>query len=37
MDNLAPFPKAMLVRRPGRVGPERMGEICAAAGAALDC
>jgi len=36
-DNLQPFPKAMLVRRLGRVGPERMGEICAAAGVAIDC
>jgi mRNA interferase MazF len=36
-DNLQPFPKAMLVRRLGRLGPERMRDICTAAGAAIDC
>jgi len=35
-DNLRPFPKAMLVRRLGALGP-RTPEICRAAGAALDC
>lgn len=35
-DNLRPFPKAMLVRRLGGLGP-RLHEICRAAGAALDC
>ena len=35
-DNLRPFPKAMLVRRLGGLGP-RLSEICRAAGAALDC
>ncbi|MGI8411057.1 MAG: type II toxin-antitoxin system PemK/MazF family toxin [Solirubrobacteraceae bacterium] len=35
-DNLQPFPQAMLVRRLGELGP-RLHEICAAAGAALDC
>lgn len=35
-DNLRPFPKAMLVRRLGALGP-RQHEICRAAGAALDC
>jgi len=35
-DNLRPFPKAMLVRRLGTLGP-RLHEICHAAGAALDC
>lgn len=35
-DNLQPFPKAMLVRRLGRLGP-RQHEICRVAGATLDC
>lgn len=35
-DNLRPFPKAMLVRRLGALGP-RAHELCRAAGAALDC
>lgn len=35
-DNLRPFPKAMLVRRLGSLGP-REHEICRAAGATLDC
>ena len=35
-DNLRPFPKAMLVRRLGALGP-RLPEICRVAGAALDC
>ena len=35
-DNLRPFPKAMLVRRLGALGP-RLPQICRVAGAALDC
>lgn len=35
-DNLHPFPKAMLVRRLGGLGP-RLHEVCRVAGAALDC
>jgi len=35
-DNIRPFPKAMLVRRLGSLGP-RQNEICRAAGATLDC
>lgn len=35
-DNLRPFPKGMLVRRLGALGP-RQHEICRVAGAALDC
>lgn len=35
-DNLRPFPKALLTRRLGALGP-RAHEICRAAGAALDC
>ena len=35
-DNLRPFPKAMLVRRLGTLGP-RLHEICRAAGTTLDC
>lgn len=35
-DNLRPFPKAMLVRRLGALGP-RLQEICRAAAATLDC
>lgn len=36
VDNLRPFPKAMLVRRLGALGPQ-LQEICRAAGATLDC
>ena len=36
-DNLQPFPKAMLVRRLGALGPERHHAICRAAAATLDC
>jgi mRNA interferase MazF len=36
-DNLRPFPKAMLVRRLGALGPDRRHEICAVAAATLDC
>jgi len=35
-DNVRPFPKAMLVRRLGALGP-RLHELCRAAQAALDC
>jgi mRNA interferase MazF len=35
-DNIRPFPKAMLVRRLGALGP-RQHEICRVAGATLDC
>lgn len=35
-DNLRPFPKAMLVRWLGTLGP-RSHEICAVVGATLDC
>lgn len=36
-DNLRPFPKAMLVRRIGALGPDRSHDICRRAGAAIDC
>lgn len=36
-DNLQPFPKSMLVRRIGSLGPTRLHDICIAAGATLDC
>jgi mRNA-degrading endonuclease toxin of MazEF toxin-antitoxin module len=36
-DNLRPFPKAMLVRRLGALSADRRHEICAVAGATLDC
>jgi len=35
-DNIRPFPKVMLVRRLGSLGP-RQHEICRVAGATLDC
>ncbi|MDQ2724649.1 MAG: type II toxin-antitoxin system PemK/MazF family toxin [Actinomycetota bacterium] len=35
-DNLQPFPKSMLTRRLGSLGP-RLHELCRAAGATLDC
>lgn len=35
-DNMRPFPKAMLVRRLGALGP-RAHELCRIAGATLDC
>ena len=35
-DNIRAFPKAMLVRRLGSLGPRRR-EICTTAGATLDC
>lgn len=36
-DNLQPFPKAMLVRRLGALGPDRQRDICRAAASTLDC
>lgn len=36
-DNLRSFPKAMLVRKVGSLAGSRSGDICAAAGATLDC
>lgn len=36
-DNLQPFPKSMLVRRVGAVGPQRMGEMCRALRTMADC
>jgi mRNA interferase MazF len=36
-DNLRPFPKSMLVRRLGALGPARRHELCAVAAATLDC
>lgn len=36
-DNLRPFPKAMLVRRLGALGPGRRDLICVVAAATLDC
>lgn len=36
-DNLRPFPKAMLVRRLGALGPSRRHELCEVAAATLDC
>ena len=36
-DNIRPFPKAMLVRRLGALGPSRRHELCAVAAATLDC
>ena len=36
-DNLRPFPKAMLVRRVGALGPARRHELCTVAAATLDC
>lgn len=35
-DNLRPFPKSLLVRRLGALGP-RLHEICTTAAATLDC
>lgn len=37
IDNTLPFPKSMLVRRIGGLGPDRMPELCAAWRAAADC
>lgn len=36
-DNLRPFPKAILVRRLGALGPARRPLLCAVAAATLDC
>jgi mRNA interferase MazF len=36
-DNLQPFPQAMLVRRLGALGPDRLREICRTAATTLDC
>jgi mRNA interferase MazF len=36
-DNLRPFPKTMLVRRLGALGPGRRHELCVVAAATLDC
>jgi len=36
-DNLRPFPKSLLVRRLGALGPERRHELCVVAAATLDC
>jgi mRNA-degrading endonuclease toxin of MazEF toxin-antitoxin module len=36
-DNVRPFPKSMLVRRLGALGPSRRHELCAVAAATLDC
>jgi mRNA interferase MazF len=36
-DNLQPFPKSMLVHRIGALDPDRVRDICGAAGATLDC
>ena len=36
-DNVRPFPKAMLVRRLGGLGPQRRHELCRVAAATLDC
>lgn len=37
VDNVLPFPKAMLVRRMGALAPARRGELCAAWSATTDC
>ena len=37
MDNLLTFPKSMLVRRVGALGPSRRHEMCDALRAAVDC
>ena len=36
-DNVQPFPKALLTRRLGALGPGRLHEICDAMSAAIDC
>jgi mRNA interferase MazF len=36
-DNVRPFPKSMLVRRLGALGPARARELCRVAAATLDC
>ena len=37
MDAILPFPKAMLTRRLGTIGPARVGELCGAVRATVDC
>lgn len=37
IDNTLAFPKSMLVRRMGAIGPARIGALCAAWRAATDC
>lgn len=37
MDAVLPVPKSMLVRRMGALAPERLGELCDALSAAVDC
>ncbi|HEX6568276.1 MAG TPA: type II toxin-antitoxin system PemK/MazF family toxin [Acidimicrobiales bacterium] len=36
-DNVRPFPKSMLVRRLGALGPARRHDLCVVAAATLDC
>ena len=36
-DNLRPFPKVMLTRRLGALGPQRRPDLCTTAAATLDC
>lgn len=36
-DNVRPFPKSMLVRRLGALGPTRRTDLCSVAAATLDC
>lgn len=36
-DGVQPFPKSMLVRRMGSVGPGRMVDLCGAVRSAIDC
>jgi len=37
IDNTLAFPKAMLVRRMGAIGPTRVGDLCMAWRGAVDC
>jgi mRNA interferase MazF len=37
MDAVLPVPKSMLVRRMGALAPRRLGELCEALSAAVDC
>lgn len=36
-DGVLPFPRSMLVRRAGSLGPERIHDLCEAVRAAIDC
>lgn len=36
-DNIRPFPKSMLVRKLGALGPERQHLLCGVAAVTLDC